>query len=151
LSHSMAPLCSPFIKTFELFPLLHSPAAASLWHVSNATQKPISWTRSLTCGGHSEFSVPCNFFKRLSNSFYCFQTTEVIQHLPLGAPGLELLGCLCVRVFCLVGLFSFLFFWYRVLLCSTSWPWTQDSPASASQVLRLQVCILTPGCTQVCF
>jgi hypothetical protein len=33
-------------------------------------------------------------------------------------------------------------FWDQVTLCSPNWPWTQDLPASASWVLRIQVCTI---------
>jgi hypothetical protein len=56
--------------------------------------------------------------------------------------------------------FLFVFFWGdKFLLYSPGWPWTQDSSASVSPVLGLQMCVTTVGwwstfreisCQEVC-
>jgi hypothetical protein len=54
-------------------------------------------------------------------------------------------SCL-IFLFCFVfSVLLFVFLWGRVLLYSLGWPWTHNLPASASQVLILQMCTTVPS------
>lgn len=101
-----------------------------------------------TLPGATTPNMSATFFLRASVFLRPFWTV-LLPQFPTALTGLAV--CMYIGMYVFMFYFMFLrqgFMYPRLAsdsLCPWRWPWALDSPASASRVLGLQVCTITPS------